>query len=79
MRTLVSNSFVSVFYFSLSYLADGWNQVDALVVVVSVLGLVYTEYQVLRALRALRPLRLAIRFEEVRARQNLLFGARLFL
>ena len=48
-----------------AYFADGWNQIDAFVVFVSVFSLALPSYKSLRAWRAIRPLRLAIRFEEV--------------
>jgi len=58
-----------------AYLADGWNQIDAFVVIVALVSILFPEYQGLRALRAVRPLRLAIRFEEIRTVLEAIIGA----
>jgi len=49
-----------------SYLSSKWNQLDAFVVFISVLGVIFPEQKMLRALRAIRPLRIAVRIKQIK-------------
>jgi len=46
-----------------SYLSSKWNQLDAFVVFVSVLGFIAPDQKVIQGLRGIRPLRIAVRLE----------------
>jgi len=65
-----------------AYLADGWNRVDAFVVVTAIFSIFNEFFSVsdnwlssVKALRAIRPLRLAIRLEKIRVVIEALIGA----
>lgn len=63
------------------YFKSGWNRLDFLIVIVSLLGTILDLFNIadipafksMRTLRALRPLRALSRFEAIRVRETCLF------
>merc|ERR1719233_1349653 len=49
-----------------SYLSSKWNQLDAFVVLVSVLGVLMPSNRMLRGVRGIRPLRIAVRIQAIK-------------
>jgi len=49
-----------------SYLSSKWNQLDAFVVLVSILGVLMPSNKMLRGVRGIRPLRIAVRIQPIK-------------
>merc|ERR1719193_1799998 len=49
-----------------SYLSSKWNQLDAFVVLVSILGVLMPSNRMLRGVRGIRPLRIAVRIQAIK-------------
>jgi len=49
-----------------SYLSSKWNQLDAFVVFVSILGVLFPNNRMLRGVRGIRPLRIAVRIQAIK-------------
>ena len=67
-----------------SYLRDGWNVLDAIIVLLSIVNIIVASsgsganlsvFKGFRALRALRPLRLVVRFSELQLVMNSIFAS----